>query len=113
MRIPPIPVPKLEPRLELLQALGDGEIHTRRLAGRVGKAEGSVRNMMNAMERDGLVVSRSVPVEGFMRRLRMWKATGKPLPAHPAAVERRAVREKVTGPVWSCDALTMALGVKR
>lgn len=113
MRIPPIPVPKLEPRRLVLDTLGDEELHTRRLASRLGKTEGSVRNMLMAMERDGLVTSRSLKVEGFMRRLRLWKVTGKALPDHPVAVERRAVREKSVIPAWSCDALVMAMGGKR
>jgi hypothetical protein len=48
-----------------------------------------------------------------MRRLRMWKATGKRLAEPLLAVERRAAREKVSAPSWSCDALTMALGGRR
>lgn len=109
---PPIPAPKLGPRAELVAAVGAGEVYTALIARRLGKSRQSVDYMLKALERDGVLESRVVGLgrRCFVRKMRMWKVTGKPVPDHPEPTPRRAVREKARGGIdWSFDALMMVM----
>lgn len=108
---PPIPKPKIGPREELLAAIGDSELYTRKLAGHIGKTERTVAYMLKAMEKDGLVTSR-VHSEGryhFVCKVRLWKATGKPLVNPITSTERRAIRIKETRVPFDFAALLIAM----
>lgn len=102
------------PRRALLDMLSAGELYTRQMANRLGKAESTVKAMLVTMAADGVVTSRFAAIEACPRPVLFWKVTGKPLPDRPTGIECRTVKPHVqAGPAFDFRALVMAMEVKR
>lgn len=108
-------LPNADIRRDVLKILPKGlKLYTKQLAVLLARNEQATLELLRAMEKDGLLVHSFLSVDRehtIKRRVCLWESTGKPLTEEMTAVERR-VPEAPRAPVFSCDALVMAMGRK-
>jgi DNA-binding transcriptional ArsR family regulator len=94
-------------RVDLLSRLGEEELCASRLARRLGKTERTVYYMLQTLKSDGCVTVRPLddPRTYIERRMKLWKATGNPVPDAPTRIERRSKERRAHTPCFDATGL--------